>query len=376
MAVDPSQFYVPPLGGLNVAQALMPAAQQFRQERVQREQQAMQNEKLSEAARVFREGSGTEKADFMIQNPDLRELFVQQEQFKSEKTKAARLDGAKRILSGENPESVIDDLVSTISQEGGNPADIEAFRGRSPEEIKDAAFMQLAIQNPQAAKLFADRTGGGSAQGFTLSEGQGRYDAQGNLVAYMPKTISTLDNELKVEKDRFDKASKLRGEVEKVSKVYRDVENAFGRIQSAVDGESTGASDMALIFNYMKMLDPGSTVREGEFATAANTGGLSATIINAYNKARDGKMLTEKQRADFIDQAQKQFDTATKNQNKRLDDYERLGNRYGLERGDIVVSETAQKVALPSGVTEEDIQFTMDKYGVSREEVLQRIGGQ
>jgi NACalpha-BTF3-like transcription factor len=31
---------------------------------------------------------------------------------------------------------------------------------------------------------------------------------------------------------------------------------------------------------------------------------------------------------------------------------------------------------LPEGVTEEDINFTMQKHGLSREEVLQRLGGQ
>lgn len=35
----------------------------------------------------------------------------------------------------------------------------------------------------------------------------------------------------------------------------------------------------------------------------------------------------------------------------------------------------AQQQALPPGVTEQDIQHTMQKYGVSREEVLQRLGG-
>lgn len=34
------------------------------------------------------------------------------------------------------------------------------------------------------------------------------------------------------------------------------------------------------------------------------------------------------------------------------------------------------EASLPEGVTEEDIRFTMQKHGLSREEVLQRIGGQ
>lgn len=38
-------------------------------------------------------------------------------------------------------------------------------------------------------------------------------------------------------------------------------------------------------------------------------------------------------------------------------------------------SETVTETVLPNGVTEEDVQFTMKKYGVTREQVLQQLGG-
>lgn len=65
------------------------------------------------------------------------------------------------------------------------------------------------------------------------------------------------------------------------------------------DGEASAAGDMALIYNYMKVLDPGSAVKEGEYATAEKAGSVPDAIVNLYNKAREGEFLTEKQRADF-----------------------------------------------------------------------------
>ena len=63
----------------------------------------------------------------------------------------------------------------------------------------------------------------------------------------------------------------------------------------------TGIWDVALVFQYMKMLDPTSVVREWEFATAANTGWASQNIINSYNKALSGQFLSDIQRQEFVD---------------------------------------------------------------------------
>ena len=129
----------------------------------------------------------------------------------------------------------------------------------------------------------------------------------------------------------------------------------------------------------MKMLDPGSTVREGEFATAANSGGIPAAVINAYNKARDGKMLTPKQRGNFTRQARSQYNKATSTHKKRLDDYEKLGNRYGLERADVIISEPSVPAAPVMNhprfgdITEEDIRETMRTNNMTREQVLERL---
>lgn len=92
-------------------------------------------------------------------------------------------------------------------------------------------------------------------------------------------------------------------------KEFRDVSNSYRTIQN-LGRQATAAGDMSMIFAYMKMLDPGSVVREGEFANAEKAGGLiDRATINAYNKARDGTRLNDKQRADFIRQAQTIFDT-------------------------------------------------------------------
>lgn len=105
------------------------------------------------------------------------------------------------------------------------------------------------------------------------------------------------DKSLQVEGD-------LRGQFNTNTKMHRDATEGFGRVQAAIaDPEPTPAGDMSLIYGYMKLLDPGSVVRETEFHTAGQAGSLPERVQAAYTKLASGEMLTEAQRADFVRQA-------------------------------------------------------------------------
>ena len=85
---------------------------------------------------------------------------------------------------------------------------------------------------------------------------------------------------------------------------------------NATSPERSGPMDIGLIFNFMRALDPGSTVREGEFATAQNSGSIPTSIYNAYNKALSGEMLTPEQVGQFLGAAEKSVQGFAKTANK------------------------------------------------------------
>jgi mRNA-degrading endonuclease RelE of RelBE toxin-antitoxin system len=62
---------------------------------------------------------------------------------------------------------------------------------------------------------------------------------------------------------------------------------------------TTPSDDIALIFKYMKTLDPNSVVRETEFQTVGNAGGLPTQIQNIYNSYTTGNKLTPEIRRDI-----------------------------------------------------------------------------
>jgi hypothetical protein len=92
------------------------------------------------------------------------------------------------------------------------------------------------------------------------------------------------------------------------------VRDAYGKLRASVQGEPTAAGDMALIYNYQKMLDPGSIVRESEFATAARAGSYGDRIKAAVENVQSGRLLTNDMRADFTRKAHEQFQSALQQQ--------------------------------------------------------------
>ena len=94
-------------------------------------------------------------------------------------------------------------------------------------------------------------------------------------------------------------AKDLRGEFINQSKVFVSVRDAYNRVEASAKDPSP-AGDLSMIFNYMKILDPGSVVRESEFATAANSGSVPQRIRAQYNKVVAGERLDKNMRADFL----------------------------------------------------------------------------
>ena len=134
---------------------------------------------------------------------------------------------------------------------------------------------------------------------------------------------------------QFDKEDKLRKEFEKGTKDFIKVRDAFGRIQASASDPSA-AGDLALIFNFMKVLDPGSTVREGEFATAASAAGIDQRLRAQYNKVIEGTRLGDTQRADFVNRAQKLYASQLKQYQSHEDYYRGLAETYNLDPENVV----------------------------------------
>jgi len=92
---------------------------------------------------------------------------------------------------------------------------------------------------------------------------------------------------------------KIYNEFESATKPHKVRAEAFGTILASANDPSP-AGDLSLIFSYMKVLDPGSTVREGEYAEARNSAGIPERVRAIYNNALNGEKVSAATRQDFL----------------------------------------------------------------------------
>lgn len=109
---------------------------------------------------------------------------------------------------------------------------------------------------------------------------------------------------------------------------YMDAVTHYRKINTTPD---TAAGDLSMIFAYMKMLDPGSVVRESEQDLAANATSLPGQLQNYALRVAKGKKLNDKQRAEFRDAAAILFDQYQIQQNQIDDLYSNFATRYGVD---------------------------------------------
>lgn len=169
-----------------------------------------------------------------------------------------------------------------------------------------------------------------------------QYDAQRKAI------------ELSMDSETFDLESKLRDEFNKndVVKVFNEQVASFGRINASVSDPSA-AGDLALIFNFMKLLDPGSVVREGEFANAQNAAGVPERVVNVYNNLIKGERLNEKQRKDFFDRANMLYGKAKNSFDRQYERYKKLAERQDIDPSLVVYDYSYQEQTPVFGTIEE-----------------------
>jgi len=200
--------------------------------------------------------------------------------------------------------------------------------------------------------------------GFSLSPGQMRYDPEGKTIAHLPAaplappkpatdigkaradfrngfmTADELEKRVlsaKAPDDKtFERANTLRDEFIQQSKDFVKVRDAYGRIVTSGDDPSP-AGDLALIFNYMKVLDPGSVVRESEFKTAAASGALGERMKAAFGRVASGERLSAAMRADFVDRGKRLYVKQAEHHQMLRQQYEGLAGRADVKPKDVLV---------------------------------------
>ena len=280
----------------------------------------------------------------------------------------ATLPGGKELLEN------VDKTLSTGREEAKAPAALTEAKAKADKAVADALTAQATATNAaekaaaDAAKATADaqkaQVDAKFAEQITLADLKkkaadlGLTSAQtGSALAQTKKLgVETAKAALELEALKstggldptktFEQEEKLRKEFQGRTKVYGELGTTFNNIKSSAEAKN-GPGDIALITGFMKMLDPGSVVRETEFATARDTAGLYERLLNTSQKLQSGQLfaLDSKQRQEYVNLAKQYLDSAQK---KAGEDKKALGvvvKNYRLNPDNVFGPETAETPA-------------------------------
>lgn len=249
---------------------------------------------------------------------------------------------ADQVLASDDPVNTFNSVLPRLQGVITTP---EVLQGLSPASSREEIISE-ARQIKQLASAFGGRgprilseeetTSQGFDPGSVVQQSQSGFQV---LQKGRNPEDSVLEKQKRDEEKRIQTLKTeegLRKEFTKLGGDFKKVSEAFARVQASAEDPSA-AGDLALIFNFMKILDPGSVVRESEFANAQNTGSIPQRIWAQYNRVLRGERLSVAQRQDFVNRAQRLFLQQKSVNDSRAADFERLAIDAGVNPENVII---------------------------------------
>jgi hypothetical protein len=292
--------------------------------------------------------------------------------FKSLAARTAGIPGAKEFFEN------IDKASSTARAEAKAPAELMKAKAEADKAVQEASNAVLTaeddIAKARAERLLKEAEANSKTVEARYAE-QVAKDAIEKRAADLGLTKAQKDQALAATKKlgtetkkaalelaalestggrdpekTFAQEEKIRKEWQGRSKVYGELQGTFNNIKASAD-TGNGPGDIALITSFMKMLDPGSVVRETEFATARDTAGLFTQLENRLQKAKNGELLGPAQRREYVALSQKYLDSAQTKANQEKKDLGIVVKNYRLNPENVFGAEQAPPPPLPASAT-------------------------
>lgn len=140
-----------------------------------------------------------------------------------------------------------------------------------------------------------------------------------------------INNTVAFPKEQFKNERDLRNDYQNLptTKAFKEVQTSYDQISTALSNPSP-ANDLVAATKFMKLLDPGSVVRESELGMAMAATGVADRVQNYAQMILSGHKLTPEQRKDFSASASELFKAAQNRQNETAEEYRTMAKEYGL----------------------------------------------
>lgn len=135
---------------------------------------------------------------------------------------------------------------------------------------------------------------------------------------------------------------------EPIYKEFAGMDTAYKQVTASIK-EGTPIGDTAAATKIMKLLDPGSVVRETELGMAMAATGKMDRLKNYMDLYISGRKLTDTQRKDFQNLADQLYNAAATAYNDKRGEYEQIGKGFDLNT-DLALGKPAKVMqSMPQG---------------------------
>lgn len=156
-------------------------------------------------------------------------------------------------------------------------------------KVKGKEYADNFFGGDEATKF---QQGTGDMSGYVFNPDAGTFSINPELKAKLDRVKAEPNLDFKDRQSLNKDFTTLTKDTKLIRNTAKDLEK-LSKINS-------GPASIAMVFKFMKALDPTSVVREGEFATAENSSGIPEKVRNTYNKIMQGERLGPQQMAEFV----------------------------------------------------------------------------
>mgnify|MGYP001586347846 CR=1 FL=1 len=234
------------------------------------------------------------------------------------------------IAKKKEDDKTIFDTAKNASAKGAKPSDVSYIaNSKTPiEALQKAAEKGYTIDTPASAQEFNFAVENGYKGTFTDYQNE---DANRKAIINRA-SINGLPYQVTTQIDKLSSSF----DSTPIVKQYNETQNKYFTIQQIVDnGLAGGAEDLALVFEFMKSLDPTSVVRESEYDTASKAGNpfkrVAAKMGGYFDK---GAILPQEVREDFKRLSKVKLDVVTAQyDNLRAETARQINKKTGMTDG-------------------------------------------
>ena len=147
------------------------------------------------------------------------------------------------------------------------------------------------------------------------------------------------------DKQTFTQTTELRNDFNNLPQVkaWNVIEPVLLSAREAAK-DTSGASDLNMIYALGKVLDPNSVVREGELDMAASTGSLGQKIAGYYKSVNAGGKLPPEVKQDLLKQIESRTYSQRQSYNAAKDKYTEIAKKNKLDPNDLFINTVVEPV--------------------------------